>query len=149
MILGALLKRIERLNVPLVPIMEDVVKDSDIQQRIIEKNQDQLQFKHVTGEGKQITRIYSSVSQSKFGKPNSEITLYDTGEFYGTMKVVTDGDGAKITGDTIKDGANGTVDISGYVGGNPLGLTEQSKLELIPDVKKKFIEEFRKRAGFR
>lgn len=148
MIFGAILRRIERLNVSLEKVMEDVVKDPSIEQRIIEKNQEQLQFKHVRGDGGEITRHYSKVSQEKFNKPDSPITLYDTGEFYGSMKVVSDSDGIKITGDTIKQAWDGAVDISGYVGGNPLGLSVQSKTVLMPEIKRKYVEEYKKATGF-
>lgn len=135
--------RISKLNIDIKQVVKQVIDQPEVQNRIIELNQDQLQFKRVTGEGKEITRIYSSVSQSKFGKPNSEITLYDTGEFYGTMKVESDETGVKITGDTIKEGEKGTVDISGYIGGNPLGLSNESKTELIEEIKPTVVAKFR------
>jgi len=73
--------------------------------------------------------FYSKVSQSKYGKPNSRWTLYDTGYFYSSMEVenVTDqyftlnADGAK------PDGRDWTE----YAGGNVLGLTSDSMDQLV------------------
>jgi len=128
--------------------MKEVFEDEEIKSLMIEKNQGQLKDKHVRGDGTPITRIYSSVSQSKYGKPNSEITLYDTGEFYGSMKVRSDDSGVTISGQTLKDGEKGIVDISGYVGGNPMGLTDESKNEIMPNVKNKAIEKYKEATGF-
>lgn len=66
--------------------------------------------------------IYNGlVSVKQYGEP---YTLYDTGEFYASFKVIIDKDGFTITADTVKP----DKDLMDY--GEIVGLTKESKNEL-------------------
>jgi hypothetical protein len=82
--------------------------------------------------------IYNGlVSTKKYGEP---YTLYDTGEFYNSFKVIVQKDGFVIEADTMKD----DKDLAEY--GEIVGLNTQSKNELtqkmLPFLQKALREHF-------
>ena len=111
-------------------ILREVLDDRAIQTEVIELNQQQLEGKHVRGDGGAITRVYSKVSQRLYGKPNTPIILKDTGAFYASMKFKNNANDFVLSGDTDKETENGVVDLQGYINGNPMGLTNESIEEI-------------------
>jgi len=124
-------------------ILKKVFDNKGVQQQVIDLNQEQLRDRHVTAEGKAITRNYSAVSQRLYGKPNSAIILYDTGEFYNSIKVKSESDAIIVKGDNIKATEHGDINLDGYIGGKAIGLDEKSLSEIRDFVQPMAIEEVR------
>lgn len=95
------LRKISRLDEQ--DLIETVFENQGVKQLMIELNQVQMESKGVDSHDETLGN-YSSVSVQKYGKEPGHIKLYDTGEFYNSMKVVTEshGQGAIITGDMVK-----------------------------------------------
>lgn len=148
MLFGKLLKRVEQLKTPLKPIMEQVFKDVTLQAQIVDLNQYQLYEQGIQSDGSE-TGQYAQITIDKY-KPLAEyegrdgrsdhITGKDTGETYNSMRVRSDSAGIRITAD----------DRNRFFDREPkgLGLTTESKNEIIPEVKEIFIKKFRQKTGF-
>ena len=136
--------RISRLKVDLKEVVRDVLSESDVQQRIIEKNQEQLYDKGIQADGSS-TGTYSPRTikiKAEKGQKTSFVTLKDTGEFYRSMKVETDGAGIKISGDMIKP----TQDLED-LWPKALGLTNESKAEILEEIKGRVVGKFREKTA--
>lgn len=137
---GALKKLAENtINLNVTELSVSVFSLPDIKQFIIRLNRvDQLYLEGLDVNDKIIgTYSYTTavmageesyifnglVSSKKVGEP---YTLYDTGVFYESFKVIVGKDGFTITANTTKDNGDDLVDKFGEI----LGLTENSKYEL-------------------
>lgn len=116
-------------------MIEDIVSIGYVQTLIVELNQIQMEAKGIDSKGDSLGE-YSKRSVEVFGKNPGHITLYDTGAFYDSMKVLRGNAGFIITGDTIKEGG---VDIS-KKWPDALGLTEESLTELRPVMQKEIVK---------
>lgn len=105
------------------------VLQEDLQDEIIDLNQKQLMDEGVQADGV-ITGTYSPESIERFGKRPGHITLYDTGNFYESMKPKIEANDFVITGDTVKEDTDLTERWP-----RALGLTKESISEMIPDLK--------------
>lgn len=146
MMLGAILKKVEKLKTPLNPIMQKVMSDEDIQKKMIDKNQGQMFDKGVNAKGVSLGN-YSPVSVSVYKKRPGHIQIFETGETYESMYVSSDETGTTIKGNTIKQSWDGAIDLEDRFG-KLMGLTEESKSELMPEIKERFIEKFKEATGF-
>lgn len=136
---GALLdmaNNMKRLNANLITNI--AISDPYIQAQIIDLNQSQLYDKGIESDGSP-TGDYSRKSVEVYGKRPGHITLKDTGATYDSMKVDTDAEGFYVSGDMDLHG----VDLN-IIYPNALGLTEDSKRELLPEIKELMIEQILK-----
>ncbi len=145
---GKLLKRVEQMKTPLKPIMAEVFKDPTLKAQIVDLNQFQLYEQGIESDGSE-TGQYAQITIDKY-KPLAEaegrdgrsdhITGKDTGETYKSMEVRADSNSFKIYAD----------DRNNFFERFPkgLGLTTQSKNELIPEIKESFIKKFKQKTGF-
>lgn len=127
--------------------------DSELKEFVLKLIQyDQLIMKGVREDGSVIGR-YSELTQEinptkKFGEP---YTLYDTGEFFNSMFVEVLADGILVDADGMKTstrfvkGEMTTIvtDLFELYGNGIIGLTEESKEELIVELKIKMIDKCR------
>jgi hypothetical protein len=107
--------------------MADVFSDRDLQADVVLENQNQLYELGIEADGTP-TGNYSKktvASKMAYGERYDHITLKDTGAFYGSMRVVNQGEGIIISGDTDK----GDQDLSDRWP-RALGLTSDSIEEL-------------------
>lgn len=121
-------------------LIETVFENQGVEQLMIELNQVQLESKGVDANDETLGD-YSPVSVQKYGKEPGHITLHDTGEFYNSMKVVTEshGQGAIITGDMVKPDRD--LEITWP---HALGLDKESLSEVRDVAKEIIIDEIKK-----
>lgn len=116
-------------------VIFNTLNNPGIKQQIIDLNQSQLMDEGLDANGKFINTIegnpyteYTKEQKRKKGQPTDHVTLYDTGEFYQSMKVTINGQGAEVLADfskggsDIRDNFNSSYDF--------LGLTDNSKEKL-------------------
>jgi len=143
-----LLKAFLKLNVDQIAI--GIYQQDDVQNLIIELNtQNQLFDKGEDSIGATLESIggpYSPVTieglpgpggflgKRERGLPFDRITLFDSGDFYGSFKVVPFLGGFRIEADTVKDGRDLKIDW----GQNIIGLQNESKKILIELIRPKF-----------
>ena len=125
---------------------EVVFGNTDIQDQMVKLNQEQLQ-KGLQADDTP-TGEYSTTSVEVYGKSPGPINLYNTGDFYNSMKTVPQGTIAVIEGDTIKTVADYkdkglTVDLLDRWP-KALGLDEESKAEIRPLAQQIVVDEVRK-----
>lgn len=118
-------------------LMRDVIDDSQLKAQIIDLNQSQMYDKGIDAKGETLGD-YSQISVTKYGKRPGHIQLKDTGEFYDSMKVGVEEDKFVITGDTDK----GDIDLAN-VYPDALGLTEDSKSEIIPEIAERLTDKIK------
>ena len=106
-----------------------IFSDEEIQDEIIYLNTDEQLFTDgVNAEGVKLTSIGGEyafetvLNKQSEGLPYLHVTLYDTGEFYDSFKIVPQKDGVLIEADTIKEGE----DLQDRWGDEILGLNEAS-----------------------
>lgn len=106
----------------------------------------QLYDKGIDASGRSLKSIggdYSAFTKSlkaAANLPTNRITLFDTGDFYRSFKVVPATDGFIIQANTIKD----QDDLRVRWGDNILGLTDESKTKLVEYIIEDFITEVNK-----
>lgn len=141
------LKRLQTINLWLDSF------DSELKEFVLKLIQyDQLIQKGIRDDGSVIGR-YSELTEQinpekKFGTP---YTLYDTGEFFNSMFVEVLSDGFVVDADSIKTGkrlVKGQIttvvtDLFELYGNGIVGLTEDSKEELMVELRQKMIEKCR------
>lgn len=118
-------------------LMRDSIDDATLKAQIIDLNQSQMYDKGIDAKGETLGD-YSPVSVAKYGKRPGHIQLKDTGEFYDSMKVGVEEDKFVITGDTNK----GDVDLANIYP-DALGLTTESKDEIIPEITQRLTEKIK------
>lgn len=118
-------------------LMRDVIDETSVKAQIIDLNQSQMFDKGIDAKGETLGD-YSQVSVTKYGKRPGHIQLKDTGEFYDSMKVNVDDDKFIIIGDTDK----GDVDLAN-VYPDVLGLTTESKEEILPEIAQRLSEKIK------
>lgn len=122
----------------LYKMLDEVFKQSEVQDTMIDFNQDQLQD-GTDALGQTIVTIGGSpyrqktvIAKRKKGQPTNKVTLYDTGEFYKTFKVQFVNQGYEITADFEKeDGSIYDNFTSQY---DFMGLDTESLTELVMEV---------------
>ena len=124
-------------------MMERIIAEDDIQNKIIELNQQQLYDKGIQADGTP-TGNYSETSIEVFGKEPGHITLKDTGAFFSSFKVIQGTEGFLIIANTLKAVADYkdvglTFDLLERWP-KALGLTQESKNLLSPDIADKVRE---------
>lgn len=74
------------------------------------------------------------------GLPYDRITLFNDGNFYKSFRLVKTGDGFKITADTRFTGKEGEeVDLEKRWGNNILGLTDESRAQLVDWIRRQIV----------
>jgi hypothetical protein len=128
-----LAKDIQDLNTGKVFLL--VFNNQPNQKMILDLNREgQLRFGTLEDGSKM--PLYSRTSQVVFGKPNTNWTLYDTGDFYRSFKITGLTENAITwTGDTQKDDVDLADKVANATGGGIIfGLTDESKEILIKEV---------------
>jgi hypothetical protein len=125
-------------NIDLDAAYLAAVTSPSVEAQIIDLNQKQLYEKGIESDGTRIGDYAQSTiyRKEKYGDAVSgipgetgHITLNDTGKFYNSMKIEVKGPAIVITGDMEK--ANDDIE---PIYPKALGLTEESILELVPEV---------------
>lgn len=117
----------------------DIVKS-----QMIDLNQEQMEDFGVDSKGETLGEYseYTKIIKQKKGQSTDHITLKDTEEFYNSMHVVFGGDSIFISADMIKPDTD-LESIYPFA----LGLTEENKRELIPEIKERIIDLINKYFG--
>ena len=127
-------------------IMEGIISETDIQQKIVDLNQSQMYDKGVDAVGDSLgdyraaTIVGTNDYEGKIdkGQRYDHITLNDSGEFYDSMKVIQGTEAFLITGNTDKQGFN-LLDRWP----DALGLTPESKTELAIEIKQRVLDKIK------
>jgi hypothetical protein len=122
----------------VIELLDEVFRQSDVQNTMIEFNQDQLQDgKDALGQviktiGGSPYRPYTVIIRKSLGLQTNKVDLKVTGEFYRTFKVVINTDSYEITADFEKDGGSILDNFSSNY--DFLGLDDESLYELAYEV---------------
>ena len=135
--------RVKSFNQPAE--MKRILKDGLLQAQIVDLNQQQLYEEGVqadgtpTGEYAPITISYFKPRAAAEGRDgrSDHITGKDTGETYKSMKVESKADGVVITADD-RNNFFDRID-------EGLGLTTESKIEILPEIKERLIDAIKKK----
>lgn len=114
--------------------VEEILREPQLQAQILDLNQAQMFDKGFDAKGDSLGD-YSAASIDIYGKRAGHIQLYETGEFYGSMKVLVGTDGFVISGDMVKPDQDLQKKWP-----DALGLTEESKSEIIPEVRDRLVD---------
>lgn len=120
-------------------------ENKNLQTLVINLNKDQLRASQLSND-ELIPRFYSDRSIDEFEKRPGRWTLYDSGELYDSIKVLTVTEEAIIeTADLIKEDGGGGQDFEELFDGNVLGLNTESKdiliKEVLPFMREKLLEQ--------
>ena len=123
-------KSLHKLLDKAINLNEDIAwifsVDNGVQKKIIEFNTiDQLFNEGIDALGNSLGD-YSQVSVEVFGKRAGHIQLNDTSEFYDSFVVLVLKDKLIIRANTIKQGLNGTTDLTDRFGDEIIGLTKDN-----------------------
>ena len=126
------------INLDSDEVMFVVLSRPDVQELIVILNTDEQLFQGINADGISLNDIggdyslFTTVPIKKAkGLPFNFVTLFDEGDFYDTFKVKVQKDGFIIEADTIKEG----TDLQDRWGFELLGLTDESKNELVENIK--------------
>ncbi len=121
-----------------IELLDEVFKQSEVQQTMIEFNQDQLQDgtdalgqKIITIGGSPYRPFTVTIKKAK-GQPTNKVTLKDTGEFYKTFKVKINRDSYEITANFEKE--DGSILDNFTSNFDFLGLDNESITELANEI---------------
>lgn len=128
----------ELFNFNPIVLLDEVFKQSEVQDTMIEFNQDQLQD-GTDSLGQTIVTIGGSpyrpftvrIKRSK-GQPTNVVTLEDTGDFYKTFKIKINRDSYEITANFEKQDGNILDNFSSRF--DFLGLDNESAIELANEI---------------
>lgn len=123
-------------------ILMEIFDKPDIQEFVIRLQKTQMYDEGIDSKGITLGD-YSEASVKIFGKRPGHIQVYDTGQFYESIKIKNEPDQKIIEANTIKVAWDGAVDLLDRWA-NLLGLTENSLSQLREYVKPIFIEIVRK-----
>lgn len=138
-------------NLNFNQLLKAILENGDLQERILDLNRyNQLYEKGIDSEGKTLKEIggsrltssgYSPATvriKEEKGQKTDNITLNDTGAFYGSFTIILGDQEFYIEADPLKD--DGT-DLFKEWGEDILGLTDESKEILIPFILEEIIPE--------
>lgn len=122
-------------------IFKKVFDNKGVQQQVVDLNQSQMFDDGVDAKGESLGQYspFTIALKEKKGQRIDHITLKDTGEFYGSMKVKAQRDEIIVSADMKKPDTDLEV-----IYPNALGLNEKSLSEIRDFTKPLFIEEVRK-----
>lgn len=99
-------------DLDIIDLLDEVFRQADVQDTMIDFNQDQLQDgKDSLGQtivtiGGSPYRPATVIIKRRKGQPTNKVTLFDTGRFYDTFKVVINKDSYEITANfEVHDGS--------------------------------------------
>ena len=123
-------------------VMFAILSKSDVKQFIIILNTDEQLFKGIDSTdttlesiGGDYTPLTKDLKVLK-GLPIDRVTLFDEGDFYDSFIVIPDKTGFTIEADTLKAG----YDLQERWGFNLIGLTDESKNELVEVIKNEIVD---------
>lgn len=123
-------------------VMFAILSKSDVKQFIVILNTDEQLFKGIDSTddtlesiGGDYTPLTKDLKVLK-GLPIDRVTLFDEGDFYDSFIVIPDKTGFTIEADTLKAG----YDLQERWGFNLIGLTDESKNELVEVIKDEIVE---------
>jgi hypothetical protein len=123
-------------------ILKEIFDREDVKEEVQALQEAQMYVDGVDSKDKSLGN-YSDVSVKVFGKPAGHIRVYDTGEFYDSIKIKSEKDQVVISANTIKTAWDGAVDLLDRWPAL-LGLNEKSLSKIRDYIKPLFIEEVRK-----
>jgi hypothetical protein len=132
-------------NISINKITTDVFRDKDVQEFIISLNRDGQLFIRGVGVDNEIVGFYSFATEliSKGRKKfNTKYNFKDTGEMFRSFRVKVEKDGFVIEADAEKLVDSNIIENENEI----LGLTNESKIELVKKITPLLIEEVRKQA---
>lgn len=134
-----LLKRAKKLN--LNKILNRILKDKAVQKFILDLNKiDQLYNSGIDSEGSELGEYsdFTKMIKRMKGQRFDHITLNDTGDFYGSFKIVLYDKEFEINANTIKEEDGMVTDLMSY--GEILGLTDENLIKLIDVLKERIYD---------
>ena len=135
-------KAVKRLNEK--QLLKLLFLDRAIKNLIIEYNTDnQLYEQGIDADGESLGEYSLKTIAIKIskGQPTDRVPLKDTGDFYKSFRVVAGKDSFEITANTVKDDS----DLIETYGESIIGLTDESKAELIFNLLPLLIHEAKKK----
>lgn len=126
-------------------LMSQALDDQTMQAQILDLNtESQLYERGIDADSKSLggyapfTIEYKETIAGQMGNDTrtANVTLKDTGEFYRSFRFVKAADGFHIEADTEKDGG---VDLAYLYGPKILGLTNESRQQIIPDIRERML----------
>ena len=123
-------------------VMFAILSKSDVKQLIIILNTDEQLFKGIDSTDTTLESIGGEYAPSTKdlkvlkGLPIDRVTLFDEGDFYDSFTVIPDKTGFTIEADTLK----GSYDLQNDWGFNLIGLTDESKNELVEVIKDEIVD---------
>lgn len=122
-------------------ILTEIFNRADVKEEVQALQEAQMYVDGVDSKNKTLGN-YSDVSVKVFGKPAGHIRVYETGEFYDSIKVDSKKDEVVISANTIKIAWDGAVDLLDRWPAL-LGLNEKSLSKIRDFIKPLFIEAVR------
>lgn len=121
-------------------LFKRVFDNKGVQRQVIDLNQSQMYDDGIDSKGQELGQYhpYTIVIKEKKGQRTDHITLKDTGEFYGSMKIKAGKDGIVISADMKKPDTD-LEKIYPFA----LGLNEKSLSEIREFILPIYIEEVR------
>ncbi len=91
-------------------LLKKVFNDPAVKEYVITLQQNQMYDHGVDGEGKPLGD-YSEASVKHFGKRPGHIQMFETGKFFGSLKVKSAPEEVVISANTIKTAWDGAIDL--------------------------------------
>jgi len=129
-------KNIQSIN--MLTLMEQVIDEPEVQAQMIDLVNNQMDAGIDASGG--VMPEYSYTSVVKYGKEPGPFTLFDTGDTRGSMKVLTGTEAFAVGADTELHGADLTNLFE-----PSLGLTNESRIEIMPEIKERLQEKVREK----
>lgn len=126
-------------------VMKKALDEKGLQAQIIDLNTTtQLYEKGIDAFGRELgeysqATIYGTArfaGKIEKGQRYDHITLNDSGKFYASFRIINQADGFTIRANTIKDGQ----DLANIFGNKIIGLTQESKAEITPELSQRMRE---------
>ncbi len=143
--LGAVLNKFRAIRTQ--DIWHKVFMDKTLTKMILEMIQQDQLFKKGIDEDGDIIGLYSEWTEmlNPEKEAGTPYTLFDTGAFYDSMKIVVLNDSFIIEAQPIKIDEDGKkTDLFDQYGEGIIGLTDENKEKLAVEIKKRFIDEVNK-----
>jgi hypothetical protein len=143
--IGAVLNKLRTLHTST--IWHKVFQDKTLSKMILEMIQQDQLFKEGVDEDGDIIGLYSEWTEMLNPEKvaGTPYTLFDTGEFYKSMKIVVLNDSFVVEAQPVKIDEDGKkTNLFEKYGEGIIGLTDENKEKLAIEIKKRFIDEVNK-----
>ncbi len=143
--LGAVLNKFRAIRTQ--DVWHKVFQDKSLSNMILEMIQQDQLFKEGVDEDGDIIGLYSEWTEMLNPEKvaGTPYTLFDTGEFYKSMRIVVLNDSFVVEAQPIKIDEDGEkTNLFEKYGEGIIGLTDENKEKLAIEIKKRFIDEVNK-----